>query len=129
MPSAATKMFALAPCRVADTRLPDSPWGGPALDGGCDPRASSSAAGAACPSTATAVSFNFTVTGPTGAGDLSVYPGGTAVPSSTTLNWSPGQTRGNNAVIGLGSFHDVRVAVNQPGGTVHFIIDVNGYFQ
>ena len=128
VPGAAAKFNTLAPCRIADTRLPDGPWGGPALDGGS---IRSFVIGGQCgvPATATAVSFNFTVTAPTGLGDIRVYPGQTAVPTSTTLNWFAGRTRANNAVIGLGSFHDISVAVDQPGGTVHFIIDVNGYFQ
>ena len=108
VPNAATKMYPLAPCRVADTRLPDSPWGGPALDGG-DIRSFVIGGRCGVPVTATAVSFNFTVTRPTGAGDLRVFPGQTAVPNTTTVNWNAGQTRANNAVIGLGSFHDIGV--------------------
>jgi len=45
------------------------------------------------------------------------------------MNWRPGQTRANNAVISLGASGDITVHVDQASGTVHFIIDVNGYFQ
>lgn len=129
IPGAAVKFNTLAPCRVADTRLPDGPWGGPALVSGAT---RSFVIGGRCgvPATATAVSFNFTITGSTGSGFVKVYPGGAAPPATSTLNWSAGQTRANNALIGLGTAHDVAVGAAQTGGgTVHLIIDVNGYFQ
>jgi hypothetical protein len=47
----------------------------------------------------------------------------------STLNWKPGQTRANNAIVSLGTSGDITVHVDQASGTVHFIIDVNGYFQ
>ena len=47
----------------------------------------------------------------------------------STLNWKPGQTRANNAIVSLGSSGDMVVHVDQASGSVHLIIDVNGYFQ
>ena len=45
------------------------------------------------------------------------------------MNWRPGQTRANNAIVPLGPSGDILVHVDQASsGTVHFIIDVNGYF-
>jgi len=79
--------------------------------------------------TAKAVSFNFTITAPTNAGDLRVFPAGGGLPLVSTLNWSAGQTRANNAIIALGSSADLTVHPDQAAGTVHLIIDVNGYFQ
>ena len=92
-------------------------YGGPALAASAD-RTFGIAGQCGIPVTATAVAFNFTVTQPTVLGDLRTVPGGGTLPLVSTLNWRPGQTRANNAGVPLG-----------PSGTVHFIIDVNGYFQ
>jgi hypothetical protein len=45
------------------------------------------------------------------------------------MNWRPGQTRANNSIGPLGPSGDLAVRVDQASGTVHLIIDVNGYFQ
>jgi hypothetical protein len=81
------------------------------------------------PVDAVAVSFNFTITTPADYGDLIVYPPAGALPLVSTLNWSPGQTRANDAIVPLGAAGDLTAHVDQATGTVHFIIDVNGYFR
>jgi len=45
------------------------------------------------------------------------------------INYSAGQTRANNGLFALGAAGDVSVRCDQPSGTVHFILDVSGYFQ
>jgi hypothetical protein len=45
------------------------------------------------------------------------------------MNWRPGQTRANNAIVPLGPSGDILVHVDQASGSVHLIVDVNGYFQ
>ena len=127
-PVGPVQFYALAPCRVADTRSAPGPYGGPPLAGGAS-RSFVLAGRCGIPPTATAVSFNFTVTQPAAAGDLRVFPGGAALPLVSALNWSPGQTRANNAIVALGSSGDITVRVDQPGGSVQLVIDVNGYFQ
>ena len=69
-----------------------------------------------------------TVTGPTAAGNLVIFPAGGAVPLASSVNYSPGQTRANSGVFSLGA-SGLAVRANQAGGTVHLILDVNGYFQ
>jgi len=118
----------VTPCRVADTRGPSGPYGGPALVANAD-RSFVVAGQCGIPAGAVAVAFNFTVTQPTGLGDLRAVPAGSALPLVSTLNWRPGQTRANNAIVPLGPAGDILVHVDQASGTVHFIIDVNGYFQ
>jgi len=120
--------FSVTPCRVADTRNAAGPYGGPALAANVD---RTFVIGGQCgiPSTAVAVSFNFTITQPTAAGDLRVFPAGGGLPLVSTLNWSPSQTRANNAVVALGASADLTVHPDQASGTVHLIVDVNGYFQ
>jgi hypothetical protein len=45
------------------------------------------------------------------------------------VNYAPNQTRANNAVVPIGPSGAVAVYVGQGAGSVHVIIDVNGYFQ
>ena len=122
------RFFTVTPCRVADTRNPPGPYGGPALFAKTN---RTFVIGGQCgiPATATAVSFNFTATQPDVGGDLRVFPAGGGLPLVSTLNWSAAQTRANNAVVALGLSADVTVHLDQPTGTVQLIIDATGYFQ
>lgn len=120
--------YTLVPCRVADTRGPIGPYGGPALVAG-EPRLFTLAGRCGIPETATAVSLNLTVTQPTALGHVTVYPAGSPQPATSTLNYRPGQTRANNAIVSVGSTGAITVVCGQASGTTHFIIDVNGYFR
>jgi hypothetical protein len=71
---------------------------------------------------------NATVTQPTAAGFLTLYPGG-AAPLASNINYRPGQTRANNMVLSVGGSGEIVVLCGQGSGTVDFILDVNGYFQ
>jgi uncharacterized repeat protein (TIGR01451 family) len=115
----------LAPCRVLDTRDPAS---GPALGPG-PARVFTIAGICGVPSMARALSVNVTVTQPTDAGDLRIYPRGADAPLASAINYARGQTRANNAVVKLGDGGAVEVLRDQAAGTVHFILDVNGYFE
>jgi len=123
-PPVATRFFTVSPCRVLDTRSPAS---GPALAASTE-RAVTVGGSCGVPPTAKAVSANLTVTQPTTAGNLALFPTG-AVPSTSTLNYTAGQTRGNNAVVSLSSAAALSVRCTQAGGSAHVILDVNGYFQ
>ncbi len=59
--------------------------------------------GGACgvPATARALALNVTVTGATGSGYLTLFPGNLTTPLASTVNFSAGQTRANNAVTAL----------------------------
>jgi hypothetical protein len=81
------------------------------------------------PATALSVSVNVTITQPTAGGDLRLYPAGSTLPPTSTINYRIGQTRANNGVVALGAAGDVGIRCDQTAGTVHFILDVNGYFQ
>jgi hypothetical protein len=118
----------VTPCRVVDTRGAAGPVGGPALAAGAS-RSFTVVGRCSIPATAWALSLNLAVTGPTAAGNLRVYPGGTPVPASSTLNYAAGQTRANSATVSLGPAGDVAVFCGQAAGTAHFILDVNGYFE
>ena len=120
--------FTVTPCRVADTRGPSGPYGGPALAANTD-RTFVIAGQCGVPTGVVAVAFNFTITQPTGLGDLRTVPGGGTLPLVSTMNWRAGQTRANNAIAPLGLSGDIVAHVDQAAGTVDFIIDVNGYFK
>jgi hypothetical protein len=126
--SSPTSFYTLAPCRVIDTRGPGGPLGGPALAAAAS-RVFVIAGQCGIPSTAQSISVNVTVTQPNALGDLRIYPAGSALPLVSAINYRPGQTRANNAVVSLGTAGDLAVQCDQAAGFVHLILDVNGYFQ
>jgi len=128
--SLATSFYTLPPCRIVDTRNPTGPWGGPALAANTS-RTFAATGACAIPDTATAIAVNAAVTGPTAGGNLRLYPAGRPVPNSSTINFSPGQTRANNAIVGLGFGGQFAVysGLSSPTGTAHFVLDVTGYFE
>jgi hypothetical protein len=121
----AASFFTVTPCRVADTRDPSGPFGGPALAAGVE-RTFVLANRCGIPATAKAVSLNVTVTQPTGPGFVVLYPGGSTAPTVSAINFRTGQTRANNAVVRLGTGGTLAV---QSAAPTHFILDVNGYFE
>jgi YD repeat-containing protein len=128
-PSGALAFFTIPPCRVVDTRNANDPWGGPALAAGAV-RAFLLTGQCGIPVAAKAVSANVTVTGPAAGGYLSLYPGNALPLGTSNISFSAGQTRACNSVLELASDGSGSVVVlNGAGGTVQFILDVNGYFQ
>jgi len=127
-PAPPADFFTLPPCRVLDTRNPTGAYGGPALAAG---QSRTFALGGPCgiPASARAVSVNVTVTQPTAPGNIRLYRAGTALPPVSSLNYSAGQTRGNNALVRLSSTAGLAIHCAQASGSVHFILDVNGYFE
>jgi plastocyanin len=123
-PPTPNSFYALTPCRVIDTRAADAP----ALAAG-GTRTFLVAGTCGMPATARAVSINVTVTQPTAAGDLRLFPGGAPLPLVSTINYRAGQTRANNAIASLGATGNLSVKCDQGSGTVHLVIDVNGYSQ
>jgi FG-GAP-like repeat len=116
--------YTVTPCRQLDTRSgsPISPGGTLAV----------ALTGAPCgiPSSATSVSANAVVTQETAMGHLTIYPADKTQPLVSSINFNAGQTRPNNAILSLSRDGTGRVnVVNGSGGTVHVVIDVNGYFQ
>jgi hypothetical protein len=65
----------------------------------------------------------------TTAGHLRLHASGTPRPGTSAINYSPGQTRANNALVSLGTGGALIAYVAQPSGTVHVVLDVNGYFD
>jgi len=128
-PAAGASFHTLAPCRVLDTRNPNGPLGGPPL-AGLSQRTFALTGTCGVPLTAKSVSANVTITLPASDGDLRFYPGNAPVPLASTINFRPGQTRANNAILLLASDGTGAIGVRNDGaGPVHLILDVNGYFE
>jgi uncharacterized repeat protein (TIGR01451 family) len=124
IPVARTMSFyTVNPCRVVDTRN-----AGPALAAGVA-RSFPIAGTCGVPATAWAVSLNVTVTQPTTVGNVRLYPGDTPPPSTSTVNYTAGVTRANNATAALGNSGNLTALASQASGTVHLILDVTGYYE
>ena len=76
------------------------------------------------PGDAVAVSVNVTATGGLGNGWITLFPCGTPVPATSTLNFSAGATVANAATVALGVGGKLCVYAS---AAVHAIVDVNGY--
>jgi N-acetylneuraminic acid mutarotase len=81
------------------------------------------------PDGARSLSVNLAVTQPTTGGHLRLYAAGAPLPTVSSINYSAGQTRANNAIATLNVSGELAVWCAQPSGTVDFILDVSGYFD
>ena len=128
-PTPPGKFYPVTPCRLVDTRNLAGALGGPALVAS-GRRNFTLTSTCSVPTTAKALSVNLTVTGATAPGFVSLFPGDGIPPATSNINFSTGQTRANNAVVLLATNGNGSIAVlNGAAGSVHFILDVNGYFQ
>jgi hypothetical protein len=120
--SGALSFFTLPPCRLLDTRT-----GSPLASG--VPLTVQATGVCAIPSSAQSLAVNVTVVGSTAGGLLALFPTGQNAPLASTLNFSQGQVRSNNAVALLASGTLDAQATLTGGGQVDLLIDVVGYFQ
>jgi hypothetical protein len=127
-------MVPIAPVRVCDTRAgnPSNLSGaaaqcdGDTLSSGAPLTVQVTGVGGIPTTGVTGVALNVTVTNPTGSGYLTVYPAGQSAPTSSNLNFGPGQTVANMVEVGLSQQGQVAVVTNATQADV--IIDVEGYF-
>jgi hypothetical protein len=124
----AVDFYTVSPCRVFDTRQVTGPTGGAPLACGGDRDFTIVGGTCGVPSGAKAVSLNVTVTAPSAQGNVRLFASGAPAPLVSSLNYLAGQTRANNAIAPL-SAGGLIAARCEPSGTVHVIVDVNGYFQ
>ena len=121
------KFFTVDPCRLVDTREPAGPVGGPALQP-ASRRVFPLAGSCGIPADAVSLAVNVSATDASAPGYLTIVRGDAPTPEASTINFREGITRSNNAVVPLSS--DTAIAVTNGGaGTVHFILDVTGYFR
>lgn len=126
---AGLSFYTTAPCRIIDTRNSSGADAGAPILAGSATRSVSIAGKCGLPATAKSLSLNVTVTGPAAGGHLTLYPADAAPPLASTINFRAGQTRANNAVLRVAADGSGFVVQNGSPGAVHFIIDVNGWFE
>ncbi len=116
----------LTPARILDTRT-----GTGGVTGSVGPAATVnvqvSGQGGVPATGAVAVVMNVTVTSPSTASFLTLFPTGSPKPLASTLNFAGGKTIPNLAVVGLGT--DGKVAVFNNAGSTHVVIDVAGWYS
>ena len=123
--------YPLAPCRLANTRNPNGPSGGPALAANVS-RNFPAAGLCGIPADAKALALIVTTVGQTDFGDLRLYPADSPSTAASTLNFAANHVRANNAFISLGTAGGIGVQCDMPPGstgTTHAVIDVFGYFK
>jgi uncharacterized repeat protein (TIGR01451 family) len=121
-------LYTIPPCRLLDTRDPNGPFGHVPLFAFSRRRVGVVGL-CGIPPTARAISANMTVTQSTHDGNLRVFAADGPFPDASSINYTTGQTRANNAVITLSGFGDLDAYCAQPSGTAELILDVNGYFE
>jgi len=125
-PAAAGTYRSVSPTRLLDTR---SGLGAAALPVASSRSLSLQVTGRAPvpASGVSAVLLNVTVTSPSAAGFLTIYPDGKPRPTASNLNFTPGQTVPNMVVATVGS--NGRIALyNGSAGIVDVVVDVAGYY-
>jgi hypothetical protein len=121
----ALTFYPVTPCRVADTRNANGPFGGPELAGGSTRSFTIPASGCNIPSTAAAYSLNVTVV-PSGVlYYLTAWPTGLSQPLVSTLNSFDGSVVANAAIVPAGTSGAISIYVTNP---TQVILDINGYF-
>lgn len=110
-----------APSRIMDTRNGDGPIGGG------QSRNLQVAGVRGVPAGATAVVLNVTVTNPSQAGFLVVYPSDAVQPPSSDLNFFAGKTIPNLVVVKLGA--DGAITIKNSTGSADVIVDVLGWYN
>jgi hypothetical protein len=123
--------YTLAPCRLLDTRAAPGLLGAPAIPPNTQ-RILTAASQCGVPAAARALSLNLTVVNTAGSGYLSLFAGDAGPPLASVLNFTPGTTRANNALVMLASSGTCSFGIQHatPSNTpVQVVADVNGYFQ
>jgi alpha-tubulin suppressor-like RCC1 family protein len=123
--STGSSFYADTPCRVADTRWPTAPLGGPVMGEGQTRSFAVPSSTCGIPGNATAYSMNYTVVPSGYLGYLSTWPTGQNLPVVSTLNSWRGRVVANAAIVPAGSGGAVSAFVTD---STHVILDINGHF-
>jgi hypothetical protein len=123
--TSALAFYPVTPCRVADTRNPTGPLGGPFLAGGTSRAFPVQSSSCSLPANAQAYSLNITAVPHTTLNYLTTWPTGESQPYVSTLNSSTGAVTANAAIVPAGSGGNVSVFVYDDADV---ILDINGYF-
>lgn len=116
------------PCRLVDTRLPDGPLGGPALQANVTrPFPLRGACG--IPEGAETLVLNVTAVTPTATGSFRAGPSGPATDTTEVVSFRSNRTRAASFLGWLGNDGALAVTPVMATGTAHLVLDVAGYFE
>jgi hypothetical protein len=124
--SLASRFVPITPCRAADTRSANGPFGGPAITGGTSRSFVVPNSACGIPGNATAYSMNVAVVPRGTLGFLTLWPSGQAQPLVATLNSLDGRVKSNAGIVPAGSNGAVSVFATD---TTDVVLDINGYFE
>ena len=124
-PAAGLRFIPVAPCRLADTRSPAGPLGGPSMTAG-SARVFVPMGACGIPATAQAYSLNVTVVPQGPLPFLTLWPSGQTQPGVSTLNSFGGTVVANAAIVPAGAGGAVNVFATAP---TDVILDIDGYFD
>jgi hypothetical protein len=113
------------PCRVVDTRNPNAPLGGPAIEAASSRTFPVRDSPCGLPPNAQAYVFNVTAIPTRSLGFLTVWPAGMATPWVSTLNAPRSSPVANLAIVPAGDSGSISVFASDQ---THLVIDVTGYF-
>ncbi|MEP7009427.1 MAG: hypothetical protein ABJC13_03815 [Acidobacteriota bacterium] len=125
-PTGSLDFYSVTPCRVFDTRS-----GAQALISGV-PRNVQITGLCSIPPDAVAVSLNLTAISPSSNGWIMLFPSNDIPQLISTLNFSNGMNRTNNAIAFLATDQSGTLgaqALLDGGGQVDLVLDVNGFFR
>ena len=123
--SGALSFYPVTPCRIADTRNAQGPFGGPSLTADTTRSFTIPASVCAIPSTAQAYSLNVTVVPAGPLSFLTAWPAGQNRPLVSTLNAFDGAVVANAAIVPAGASGAINVYVTD---STDVILDIDGYF-
>jgi uncharacterized repeat protein (TIGR01451 family) len=121
----ALSFVSVTPCRIADTRLANGPFGGPFLSGQSTRGFTIPNGACNVPVGAQAYSLNVTVVPHGPLGFLTTFPCGQAKPLVSTLNSIDGRVKAVAAIVPAGSNGDACFFVTND---TDLVLDINGYF-
>ncbi|MET9836618.1 hypothetical protein ABZZ01_02235 [Streptomyces virginiae] len=116
---------ALEPTRIVDSRAGLGTWG--QVAGQSQFPVQVAGRGAIPSSNVTAVALNVTVTGPRGAGHLTVFPSGQQAPGTSNVNFGANQTIANSVIVPVGPDGQINVR-NGAWDPADVVVDVVGYY-
>ncbi len=121
----ALSFYPLTPCRIADTRNPSAPLGGPYISSGQSKAFPVQSAACGIPASAQAYSLNFTAVPHGSLGYLTVWPTGLPQPYVSTLNAPTATVTANAAIVPAGTSGSINAFATND---TDLVIDANGYF-
>jgi hypothetical protein len=120
----ALRFVPLSPCRIADTRNPIGPFGGPLIASKAS-RDFVIRSTCGIPATAQAYSLNVTAVPTRTLGYLTIWPSGQPQPAVSTLNSLDGRIKAAAVIVAAGNGGNVTIYASDASNVV---IDINGYF-